>query len=274
MSTIEYKFKAVGQHEVIQAFRAISRERDRFIMKWIPVVSLAIGALWFAGVAQASMKLAVIGAYVAIGVAGVLLLYRGLSELLARNRRAAIGVNSDGTRPTKANVYDKAFVYIDGKILGEAECATLQTGRRRSMRDGAIEDDKFSVRIISFIPDGGFEFDAIAAMLDNKTVELKIAFGGSGASLVSKGIIDDARLVMNAKDPTKLEFEFAGSAAKFVTPSHSLVEAARSLRQAAEAMSSSAKESQVQEDARLAFAKQRTVTTTSGGFVGVTPVQS
>lgn len=155
----------------------------------------------------------------------VALVVKAIRSVIASGKRAAtFGINSSGTRPTEATVYDKAFVYVNGKILGHAESANVDIERKVGVDMKA--ERTLRARVVSFIPATGLEFDAVSAITDNAKVELKLRFGVSGATLTSNGRITYASIVSSAKDVSRLEFEFNGEPATFVIPEHPLAEAA------------------------------------------------
>ena len=178
-----------------------------------------------------------VGLACAIGVA--LVIAAGRSLLAARRQRVLCqAMMSWRSRETSAvgepTVYDKALVYINGKILGQAESVNVDVECKRAAADAPIKT--LRARVVSFIPQSGFEFDAVAALADEAKVELKLRFGVSGATLISNGRSAYASVVSSAKDISRLEFEFNGAPAVFVPQSHPLVDATRAMNEAADAI--------------------------------------
>jgi hypothetical protein len=139
---------------------------------------------------------------------------------IKRGGQASIGVNADGTRPTTTGtygaVYDRAFAYVDGRLLGQAESVKVDVHYQRDHL-GNVTNKTLRARIISLVPKTGFEFDAFSAAVNCKTVGLLLRFGGSGHTLRSVGYINYASLVGAAVNATRLEFEFNGEPACFKT---------------------------------------------------------
>jgi hypothetical protein len=111
-------------------------------------------------------------------------------------------------------VYDKPLTHINGKLLAQVESVSVYT-EHKARADGTT-DRVLRARVVSLIPATMFEFDAISALAEKAKIELKLVFGGSGATLMSHGLITYASVVASANSVSRLEFEFVGEPSVFV----------------------------------------------------------
>lgn len=138
-------------------------------------------------------------------------------ELEAALRKTRAQKDALVDKSAEPTVYDQAFVYINGKLLGHAE--SMSVGVERKIGVGLETARTLRARVVSFVPRGGFEFDGFKFANSGDAVELKIRFGSSGAELRTNGHIAFASIVSSA-DGTRLEVEFNGEPAVFVIPEH------------------------------------------------------
>ena len=120
-------------------------------------------------------------------------------------------------------IYDQAFVSLDGDLLGEA--TNVQVSLEANDQDvmtlvkgfagRTIGPRKLVTNIDSMILSAGFEFDVMKAQNEAKKVELTLRLGGSGKVLKSVGFIDGVQISSGVGENSKLTFVHHGEPAVF-----------------------------------------------------------
>lgn len=120
-------------------------------------------------------------------------------------------------------VYDRNFIYAGGKLLGESDSVTIEyQGSPLPVATFAkdfagVTPTPKMVRITveSFVPQKGFEFDAIDKFLKTERVVMQSRFGGSTKTMKTEGFVDAPSIRSSASENTKLTFSFMGEAKVF-----------------------------------------------------------
>src|SRR5678815_978143 len=94
-------------------------------------------------------------------------------------------------------LYDRAFVFCKGQLLGESSGGQLEyQGENQPVETLAKELAGFTpvpkramLRVNSFVPAAGFEFDVVDSYLKNEILTFKVQFGGSGLAMEADGWI-------------------------------------------------------------------------------------
>src|SRR5678815_4245570 len=111
-------------------------------------------------------------------------------------------------------LYDRAFVFCKGQLLGESSGGQLEyQGENQPVETLAKELAGFTpvpkramLRVNSFVPAAGFEFDVVDSYLKNEILTFKVQFGGSGLAMEADGWINPPSISWSATDSSKLDF--------------------------------------------------------------------
>ena len=95
-------------------------------------------------------------------------------------------------------IYDRFFVYINGKLLGEADSCSIEYQGSPVPVATFVKDfagvtpvpKHAKVTVGSFVPQTGFEFDVIKAFLATSKITVQARFGGSGKTYKAEGFLD------------------------------------------------------------------------------------
>lgn len=120
-------------------------------------------------------------------------------------------------------IFDRCFAFANGAVLGMSNGGTLEGQGDPIPVDTMVEElagvtpvpKHFMLSVESFIPQSGFEFDAMKKWLDTEEVSFKVQFGGNGKAVTMKGYLMAPSLKWGAADHTMLSFRALVKAAPF-----------------------------------------------------------
>ena len=120
-------------------------------------------------------------------------------------------------------VYARFFVYINGKLLGQADSCSIEYQGSPVPVATFVNDfagvtpvpKHAKVTVDSFVPQSGFEFDVIKAFLATQLITIQARFGGSGKTFKAEGFSDAPSIKSSATDSTKLTFSLMTQANAF-----------------------------------------------------------
>lgn len=121
-------------------------------------------------------------------------------------------------------LHDLVFCSVNGKLLSDNQevdtsIESDQTRVLTTVKGFAGITPGAPVRIVKckgVIPITGFEFDAEKALVNSEQVTLRLQFGGSGKSCVTKGYIFSAPSITSGiGKTTEQNWEFAGEPSLF-----------------------------------------------------------
>lgn len=119
-------------------------------------------------------------------------------------------------------VYDRAFMYLDGALEAEQENGTLAYQgdpipvATMTKEFGGVTPVPKSVKIdlSEFVPTTGSSVKKVVdGFLKTKKFKMRVQFGGSGEIGNYEGYLTAPSITTGAADHTKLAFSFIGSAA-------------------------------------------------------------
>lgn len=123
-------------------------------------------------------------------------------------------------------VYDRAFMYLDGALVAEQENGTLAYQgdplpvATMGKQFGGVTPVPQSVKIdlAEFVPTTG---SSVAKVVDafrkTKKVKMRVQFGGSGQIGNYEGFLTAPSVTTGASDHTKLNYSFIGDAGAIST---------------------------------------------------------
>lgn len=118
-------------------------------------------------------------------------------------------------------VYDRAFMYLDGVLVAEQENGTLAYQgdplpvATMGKEFGGVTPVPKSVKIdlSEFVPTTGSSVQKVVdAFLKTKKIKMRVQFGGSGQIGNYEGFLTAPSIATGAADHTKLNYSFIGSA--------------------------------------------------------------
>ncbi len=120
--------------------------------------------------------------------------------------------------------FDRAFIFVDGKVIGEAQGGSIEYQGDPVAVATLTEDlagftpvpKAAMVTVDAFVPvDGLGSFDAVKAFLEGAFVQAMIQMGGSGLKMTTEGIVLAPSVSFSATDSTKLSFKIHCQAKPF-----------------------------------------------------------
>ncbi len=119
--------------------------------------------------------------------------------------------------------YDRAFVFINGQLLGEAESVSVQYQGEHIPIATLVKDlagvtpvpKSAVIEVTSFVPAKGFEQDAVKLFLEGTFVKVRVQFGGSGIKMTAEGIVQPPNVSASATDASRISFSILCEARPF-----------------------------------------------------------
>lgn len=110
--------------------------------------------------------------------------------------------------------FDRIYAYANGIFLGKSESIDVTYEGDPIPVDTLGEDlagatpspKRMNISVGSFIPNAGFEFDAIKKWLTGEFITVKLQSGASGLGLETKGWVNAPSLGVSTTDNSKLQF--------------------------------------------------------------------
>jgi hypothetical protein len=110
--------------------------------------------------------------------------------------------------------FDKGYVFASGVLLSDAMSGTLEYQGTNTPVETLVKElagftpasKRATLKVDSFVPRTGFEFDIIKRYLENTVLTFKVQFGGSGLVMEADGWVDPPSISFSTTDSTKLSF--------------------------------------------------------------------
>lgn len=120
-------------------------------------------------------------------------------------------------------VFDRAFVFAKGSLLGMLSGGTLEGQGDPLPVDTMAEElagvtpvpKHFVLSCDSFVPQTGFEFDAIDSWIKTEQLTYKVQFGGNGKAATFEGFNGAPSLKFGAADHTMISWKATIKAVPF-----------------------------------------------------------